>query len=849
MVHNLPDGLSVPQPVAIPSEKTTSETTNKITQHAEQDTAELAAKQLTDGHETSVHIPIHREEIEANRTPPSDVSGMVENFKEQGSIPVFFHVPVKEARKNYAADKLFAEKNMSPGREKFLTAIVENPGRLEQDLNRQSVTIGDTTREKSYFVGDRKTPDVIYRYLSAHVSGYIKEENPELSVDRNKMDEILNSIVQTFRNDISITRNDVIPREPWEARQGKGTEEAKFEFESKPLWDFSKPEVLVVTTRSTKEYTNINDSNAKPIVVIIEAQVKHNLKTNDVAIVYKLSIDGKVEEWDPTVRFTAPPAVLKSEKLGPAEKFRTTIKESHYQELKREIPVINRCVNEQMVVLKAFAQKSELGSAHLTLNESNKSSHILRQMTANGKYGLTIQGNGDVFLHVPSTVFAQGGEKKVSFTIQLFANNQQLTQTSAPSIFKPTVFAEIENAQVAVFAEPLNPEDSSIVEGEKKVMNSSISNFDHILKPRLITQFTAQGNEATPKTGVIMPYCDGGDLRNKVFDLKNEESFNTYKTHAEGVLRGLNAFHEARVYHGDLKPENIMLRNGVAVIADFGKVVTQEEIAMRPVKLDNKDYEFIKKKLIENSELSNGDNVKAREAYQNLMDKFDNLKTEKKDKILTPDIRNELVAYREAIQSNDNQATKNQINQIDRLLKLIDNPITSVIRSQGTPAYDPPEANSGTFATPFELAQPQAAKASADSFRLGATLFQLSHEIDPQKLDEAYRNQLLDELEKRGVQIEGTESNNELEKILNINITKHMHINFKQLKEDMKPLLNRAAVDEFKNKYSNELPPSENERIILQLLNDDPAVRPTVKETLDRFQGLKYLPPAVNIPK
>ncbi len=339
MIQKLPDGFSGPQAITAPVEKLSPELKNKLINHEQKGAAEIAAKQLFDGHKTSVIIPVHREQINHSELAQSDVSGMVENLKEQKPQPVFYRVPSTKERKADTVNKLYRETNISPGREKFLHEVYVNAHTLEVDLNRQPVTIGNITREKSYFEG--RPPEVIYRYLSAHVSGYIKDENPELNVSPNKMDEILNSMSQTFRNAIAKSRNDVLPHEPWVVAGGKGKEEVKFEFESK--W-FGQSEVLVVTTKSTKIYTNFDDENARPKEVIMEAQVKHNLKTNDVTLVYKLSIDGKEEEWDPATRFTTPPVLLKSEgyKHEPAEKFRSTIKESHYQELKKEIQLINQ---------------------------------------------------------------------------------------------------------------------------------------------------------------------------------------------------------------------------------------------------------------------------------------------------------------------------------------------------------------------------------------------------------------------------------------------------------------------------------------------------------------------------
>lgn len=67
----------------------------------------------------------------------------------------------------------------------------------------------------------------------------------------------------------------------------------------------------------------------------------------------------------------------------------------------------------------------------------------------------------------------------------------------------------------------------------------------------------------------VMPYVKGGSLR-ELLNEKKKLPVDEVMAIASDVADALHYAHENRVVHCDIKPENILLSNGHAVIADFG---------------------------------------------------------------------------------------------------------------------------------------------------------------------------------------------------------------------------------------------------------------------------------------
>ena len=76
---------------------------------------------------------------------------------------------------------------------------------------------------------------------------------------------------------------------------------------------------------------------------------------------------------------------------------------------------------------------------------------------------------------------------------------------------------------------------------------------------------------------LVMAYCAGGSLSRRLHDKQTDDTVGWVNQVADWVLQlcdTLTAVHARQLVHHDIKPSNILLRDGKAVIADFGIVNT-----------------------------------------------------------------------------------------------------------------------------------------------------------------------------------------------------------------------------------------------------------------------------------
>jgi serine/threonine protein kinase len=66
---------------------------------------------------------------------------------------------------------------------------------------------------------------------------------------------------------------------------------------------------------------------------------------------------------------------------------------------------------------------------------------------------------------------------------------------------------------------------------------------------------------------LVMDYCAGGSLRNKIEATPGMDKINRV---ALQILNGLNALHSYGIIHRDIKPENILFNDEIAKLTDFG---------------------------------------------------------------------------------------------------------------------------------------------------------------------------------------------------------------------------------------------------------------------------------------
>jgi serine/threonine protein kinase len=73
---------------------------------------------------------------------------------------------------------------------------------------------------------------------------------------------------------------------------------------------------------------------------------------------------------------------------------------------------------------------------------------------------------------------------------------------------------------------------------------------------------------------VILEHCDEGDLFNFIKDC--DEEYNSIDIFKDCLL-GLKKCHDKGYFHGDIKPENFIMKNGRPYLIDFGCTFSEKE--------------------------------------------------------------------------------------------------------------------------------------------------------------------------------------------------------------------------------------------------------------------------------
>lgn len=89
------------------------------------------------------------------------------------------------------------------------------------------------------------------------------------------------------------------------------------------------------------------------------------------------------------------------------------------------------------------------------------------------------------------------------------------------------------------------------------------------------------------KLCIVMDYCDGGDLQNRIKEQRGKIfSENQIIEWFTQVCLGLKHIHDRKIIHRDLKGQNIFLnKNGILKVGDFGicKILSNTKALARTV--------------------------------------------------------------------------------------------------------------------------------------------------------------------------------------------------------------------------------------------------------------------------
>ena len=113
----------------------------------------------------------------------------------------------------------------------------------------------------------------------------------------------------------------------------------------------------------------------------------------------------------------------------------------------------------------------------------------------------------------------------------------------------------------------------------------TIAKFEHPNIVKVIRFFEANGTAY-----IVMEYIEGQTLGSQIDEFKNESGQGMFNEKEmlfvlQPIISGLKQLHRANVYHRDLKPDNIMLREkGSPVLIDFG--ASKEAIGIKSQTID-----------------------------------------------------------------------------------------------------------------------------------------------------------------------------------------------------------------------------------------------------------------------
>ncbi len=118
----------------------------------------------------------------------------------------------------------------------------------------------------------------------------------------------------------------------------------------------------------------------------------------------------------------------------------------------------------------------------------------------------------------------------------------------------------------------LRPELAAVIGADRFVQE--IKTTAQLQHPHILPLYDSGSTISAPGGGqgflyYVMPYIQGETLRGKL-DREQQLGIDEAVTIATQVADALQYAHEQGVIHRDIKPENILLRNGSAIVADFG---------------------------------------------------------------------------------------------------------------------------------------------------------------------------------------------------------------------------------------------------------------------------------------
>lgn len=194
--------------------------------------------------------------------------------------------------------------------------------------------------------------------------------------------------------------------------------------------------------------------------------------------------------------------------------------------------------------------------AHLS---PGKMTHVKKRSTGDNKtgYALTYCENGEVYVHIPKSIFDRGGEAEVKLALNAKGDETVVISKREDDLYNHPHYRFNSLHKVS---------------GDLKIMERC-RDCRHLAVPYGCTARVIFENKDWKRyVYTITKYYRGGNLEEKCFSKK--EALRV----ALGISEGILAMHDAKLVHRDIKQENVLYENEMPIITDFGTVGSIEDI-------------------------------------------------------------------------------------------------------------------------------------------------------------------------------------------------------------------------------------------------------------------------------
>ena len=101
-------------------------------------------------------------------------------------------------------------------------------------------------------------------------------------------------------------------------------------------------------------------------------------------------------------------------------------------------------------------------------------------------------------------------------------------------------------------------------------IEDEIMSLSSLKSPSILRNYNTKSEPSTGMKHLVLDFCDGGDLEKGLFDRKSGYPQQKVKAWLFDLLDGFLELEAKNIYHRDVKPANLLLKNSRIILADFG---------------------------------------------------------------------------------------------------------------------------------------------------------------------------------------------------------------------------------------------------------------------------------------